>query len=52
MPPYRFGNCAMGEHVRIIDRIDTAPRYTEADAVRLNNMFRGRDTIEMLTVLL
>jgi phosphoadenosine phosphosulfate reductase len=47
-----FGNCGMGEHVRIIDRIDTAPRYTEADAVRLNNMFRGRDTVEMLTVLL
>jgi phosphoadenosine phosphosulfate reductase len=42
----------MGEQVRIIDRIDTAPRYTEADAVRLNNMFRGRDTVEMLTVLL
>ena len=42
----------MGELVRIADRINTAPRYTEADAVRLNNMFRGRDTIEMLTVLL
>lgn len=37
---------------RIRSRIDTGPRYTEADAVRLNNMFRGRDTIEMLTVLL
>lgn len=42
----------MGEQVRIADRIDTAPRYTEADAVRLNNMFRGRDTVEMLTILL
>jgi phosphoadenosine phosphosulfate reductase len=42
----------MGKHVRILDRIDTAPRYTEADAVRLNNMFRGRDTVEMLTTLL
>jgi phosphoadenosine phosphosulfate reductase len=42
----------MGEHVRIIDRIDTAPRYTEADAIRLNNMFRGRDTVEMLEVVL
>lgn len=42
----------MGEHVRIIDRIDTRPRYTEADAVRLNNLFRGRDTVEMLTILL
>lgn len=37
---------------RIVDRIDTAPRYTEADAIRLNNMFRGRDTVEMLTVLI
>ena len=37
---------------RTIDRINTAPRYTEADAIRLNNMFRGRDTVEMLTVLL
>ncbi|HEV7233421.1 MAG TPA: phosphoadenylyl-sulfate reductase, partial [Sphingorhabdus sp.] len=42
----------MGEEVRIKDRIDTTPRYTEADAVRLNNLFRGRDTVEMLTVLL
>lgn len=42
----------MVEQVRIADRINTAPRYTEADAVRLNNMFRGRDTIEMLTILL
>ena len=42
----------MGEMTRILDRIDTGPRYTEADAVRLNNMFRGRDTVEMLTVLL
>ncbi len=37
---------------RTIDRIDTAPRYTEADAIRLNNMFRGRDTVEMLDVLI
>lgn len=42
----------MAEAVRVKDRIDTAPSYTEADAVRLNNMFRGRDTVEMLTVLL
>ncbi|MFN3451505.1 MAG: phosphoadenosine phosphosulfate reductase family protein, partial [Sphingorhabdus sp.] len=38
--------------IRAVDRINSAPRYTEADAVRLNNMFRGRDTVEMLTVLL
>jgi phosphoadenosine phosphosulfate reductase len=37
---------------RSIDRIDTAPRYSEADAIRLNNMFRGRDTVEMLELLL
>ena len=37
---------------RTIDRINTAPRYTEADAIRLNNMFRGRDTVEMLAALL
>jgi phosphoadenosine phosphosulfate reductase len=37
---------------RDIDRINTAPRYTQQDAVRLNQMFRGRDTEEMLTVLL
>jgi phosphoadenosine phosphosulfate reductase len=38
--------------LRVVDRIDTAPRYTESDAIRLNNMFRGRDTVEMLTTLL
>ena len=38
--------------LRTRDRIDTGPRYTEADAIRLNNMFRGRDTIEMLELLL
>ncbi|OYY69858.1 MAG: phosphoadenosine phosphosulfate reductase [Sphingomonadales bacterium 28-55-16] len=42
----------MAETVRVADRINTAPRYTQSDAVRLNNMFRGRDTVEMLTVLL
>lgn len=34
--------------LRKVDRIDVAPRFTEADAVRLNNMFRGTDTQEML----
>ena len=37
---------------RSIDRMNTAPRYSEVDAIRLNNMFRGRDTVEMLTVVL
>ncbi|MBB5698805.1 phosphoadenylyl-sulfate reductase [Sphingomonas yantingensis] len=38
--------------VRRIDRIDVAPRFTAADALRLNNLFRGRDTAEMLRVVL
>ncbi len=33
---------------RIADRIDTGPRFDEADAIRLNRMFRGRDTMELL----
>ncbi len=37
---------------RTRDRIDTGPRYTETDAIRLNHMFRGRDTVDMLEVLL
>jgi phosphoadenosine phosphosulfate reductase len=37
---------------RTRDRIETGPRYSETDAIRLNNMFRGRDTVEMLEVLL
>lgn len=38
--------------LRPVDRIDTAPRFTAADAHRLNNLFRGRDTQEMLRVVL
>jgi phosphoadenosine phosphosulfate reductase len=37
---------------RTRDRIDTAVRFQEADAVRLNRMFRGTETIEMLDTLL
>lgn len=37
---------------RHIDRIDTAPRYTAADAHRLNNLFRGVDAHEMLRSVL
>ncbi len=33
---------------RQIDRIEAAPRFTEHDAVRLNRMFRGASTTEML----
>lgn len=37
---------------RRIDRIDTRPRFTAADAHRLNNMFRGVDTQEMLRTVI
>lgn len=43
---------AWAGNIRQPDRIDTSPRYSEADAIRLNNMFRGRDTVEMLAILL
>jgi phosphoadenosine phosphosulfate reductase len=36
---------------RMLDRIDTGPRATDGDAIRLNNMFRGTDTVEMLETL-
>jgi phosphoadenosine phosphosulfate reductase len=37
---------------RKIDRLDVAPRFTEHDAIRLNNMFRGASTDEMLRTVL
>jgi phosphoadenosine phosphosulfate reductase len=37
--------------IRRIDRIDLTPRFTESDALRLNNMFRGTETREMLRIL-
>ena len=37
---------------REIDRIDTSPRFSEADAIRLNNLFRGADTQDMLRSVL
>lgn len=37
---------------RKVDRIDTGPRFTEADAVRLNRMFRGAETTEWLASVL
>lgn len=39
---------ADADPVRLRDRIDTGPRFTEHDAVRLNRMFRGSSTQEML----
>lgn len=38
--------------LRKVDRIDTTPRFSEADAHRLNNLFRGTDTHDMLRTLL
>lgn len=43
-----MGNSAL----RIIDRLDVAPRFTLADAAQLNERFRGVDTQEMLRVAL
>ncbi|MEQ1509815.1 MAG: phosphoadenylyl-sulfate reductase [Sphingopyxis sp.] len=37
---------------RVRDRINIGPRYSEADAIRLNQMFRGRSTGEMLDELI
>ena len=37
---------------RVVDRIDLTPRFAGGDAVRLNNMFRGTDTHEMLRTVL
>ncbi|WP_343518257.1 phosphoadenylyl-sulfate reductase [Sphingomonas sp.] len=37
---------------RKIDRIDTTPAFTERDALRLNNLFRGVSTTEMLRTVL
>lgn len=34
--------------LRPVDRIDTGPRFTTHDAVRLDNLFRGSDTHAML----
>ena len=40
------------ETIRSTDRIDTGPRFTESDAIRLNNLFRGTDTPDMLRSVL
>ncbi|VWX54502.1 phosphoadenylyl-sulfate reductase [Novosphingobium sp. 9U] len=37
---------------RVRDRIDTSAKFQEADAVRLNRLFRGTETVEMLETLL
>ena len=37
---------------RVRDVIDTRPRFTETDAIRLNNLFRGTETSEMLRTVI
>ena len=37
---------------RTRDTLDLAPRFTEHDAVRLNRMFRGSSTPEMLETVI
>ncbi len=50
------GPSVMAEQPRVqarrLDRIDTGPRFREADAVRLNRLFHGNDTHEMLASVL
>lgn len=40
------------QKIRTPDRIDIGARYSETDAIRLNHMFRGHDTVEMLETVL
>lgn len=42
----------MAEPVRVRDTIDIRPRFTTEDAIRLNNMFRGVETADMLRTLI
>ncbi len=37
---------------RIRDRIDTGPRFSESDAIRLNRLSQGTDTADMLATVL
>lgn len=43
---------ADADPARLRDRIDTGPRFGEADTIRFNRMFRGSDTTELLSALL
>ncbi|MXP25652.1 phosphoadenylyl-sulfate reductase [Altererythrobacter indicus] len=37
---------------RVVDRINTGPRFTEADAIRLNRMFSKKGTMDVLHAVL
>jgi phosphoadenosine phosphosulfate reductase len=41
-----------GGLARVRDRLDIGPRFTDADAIRLNRMFRGADTAAVLDAVL
>lgn len=43
---------AEADPARRIDRIDTGPRFDDADAIRLNRRFRGSDTADVLEAVL
>lgn len=43
---------ADADPIRLRDRIETGPRFSDADAIRLNRMFRGADTAEMLRAVI
>ncbi|TPG43028.1 phosphoadenylyl-sulfate reductase [Sphingomonas koreensis] len=38
--------------IRIRDLLDVRPRFSQHDAIRLNNLFRGNDTHEMLAAVI
>jgi phosphoadenosine phosphosulfate reductase len=42
----------MADNTRIRDVIDTGARFSESDAVRLNRLFKGTDTLDMLRTVL
>ena len=42
----------MADTTRIRDVIDTGARFSESDAVRLNRLFKGTDTLDMLRTVL
>jgi phosphoadenosine phosphosulfate reductase len=50
--PFTTAEAQNRAHDRAIDRLDTAARFTDHDAVRLNRMFRGSSTQEMLEAVI
>ncbi len=51
-PTPRVAEAALSSAGRTPDRIDTAPRFTPHDAVRLNTRFAGTDTAAMVRAVL